>query len=168
MVNKIAQLHSHRSSNCLVANVHHAQSDNYLVIPLRSIMVPSQRKHRNRKLRGYRRARNCDTTDIEMARYSTATFLRQRTSADELRNLFFHRPTFYPGNSEVEWSLELASKDTIISKDCDFSSDLATLCPNEKWMILDLDHNEWRGYSKFTLRISWPASVSSYHPLRKY
>jgi len=26
------------------------------------------------------------------------------------------------------------------------------------WMVLDLDQDEWRRYSKFTLRLSWPAS----------
>jgi hypothetical protein len=33
-------------------------------------------------------------------------------------------------------------------------------CPHELWIILDLTHEDWRPYSKFTLRLSWPASVS--------
>ncbi|KAI0789496.1 hypothetical protein C8Q75DRAFT_704067, partial [Abortiporus biennis] len=31
-------------------------------------------------------------------------------------------------------------------------------CPNELWLILDLESPKWLTYSKFTLRISWPAS----------
>lgn len=40
-------------------------------------------------------------------------------------------------------------------------------CPHEVWAVLDLDSPSWREWSKFTLRISWPANVSvlSLHPV---
>ncbi|TFY59394.1 hypothetical protein EVG20_g7808 [Dentipellis fragilis] len=31
-------------------------------------------------------------------------------------------------------------------------------CEHEIWLILDMDDARWSGYSKYTLRISWPAS----------
>ncbi|KAI0041403.1 hypothetical protein FA95DRAFT_1611046 [Auriscalpium vulgare] len=31
-------------------------------------------------------------------------------------------------------------------------------CPHELWLVLDLNHVEWASYTKFTLRVSWPAS----------
>ncbi|KAJ3506617.1 hypothetical protein NLJ89_g6773 [Agrocybe chaxingu] len=33
-------------------------------------------------------------------------------------------------------------------------------CCHELWIVLDLDQEEWKGFNKFTLRVSWPA----YHP----
>ena len=32
-------------------------------------------------------------------------------------------------------------------------------CPHEDWLVLDLDDVAWGKFSKFTVRISWPASV---------
>ena len=36
-------------------------------------------------------------------------------------------------------------------------------CPHELWIYIATDEDPWVAYSKFTLRISWPASV---RPLR--
>lgn len=33
---------------------------------------------------------------------------------------------------------------------------------HEKWAVLDLDSSGWASFSKFTLRISWPAFVSTW------
>ncbi|KAJ3513242.1 hypothetical protein NLJ89_g3059 [Agrocybe chaxingu] len=33
-------------------------------------------------------------------------------------------------------------------------------CPHELWIVLDLDQGKWKGFTNFTLRLSWPA----YHP----
>jgi hypothetical protein len=33
------------------------------------------------------------------------------------------------------------------------------LCPHDLWLALDLDGEEWTKYDRFTLRVSWPASV---------
>jgi len=33
-------------------------------------------------------------------------------------------------------------------------------CDDDLWLVLDLDAEEWNSYRSFTLRISWPASVS--------
>ena len=41
---------------------------------------------------------------------------------------------------------------------------IATLeegCPHEVWLQLDIGSAEWMHYNKFTLRLSWPAFVSS-------
>ena len=34
-------------------------------------------------------------------------------------------------------------------------------CPHEVWLRLDLGSAEWKRYDSFTLRLSWPAFVSS-------
>ena len=35
-------------------------------------------------------------------------------------------------------------------------------CPHDLWLALDLDHDAtWTHYDRFTLRVSWPASVST-------
>jgi len=72
------------------------------------------------------------------------------------------RPALFAGENEDEWSLDLASAERPLDK---ASSD-ATIWdpryyPHEMWVVLDLDHEEWKSYSKFTLRLSWPAYVSS-------
>ncbi|KAI0370030.1 hypothetical protein BV20DRAFT_995650 [Pilatotrama ljubarskyi] len=55
-----------------------------------------------------------------------------------------------------------ASVDTPITSVCEPIT--AGQCENEKWLSLDLDEQPWLPYSKFTLRISWPAS----HPAEFY
>ncbi|EPQ60074.1 hypothetical protein GLOTRDRAFT_134831 [Gloeophyllum trabeum ATCC 11539] len=40
----------------------------------------------------------------------------------------------------------------------DTSFQAASLAPGEIWVLLDLDQERWKSYTKFTLRISWPAS----------
>ena len=37
-------------------------------------------------------------------------------------------------------------------------------CAHETWLTLDLDHPDWKAYGKFTLRVSWPASVRPLYP----
>ncbi len=54
-----------------------------------------------------------------------------------------------------------------------FSGTSNLQCPYDLWLVLDLDsdgrhgHNgdsaEWKTYDRFTLRVSWPASVSPSH-----
>jgi len=64
-------------------------------------------------------------------------------------------PTLQPGANEIESSLEWSPHvDTKLQDpvwDPKSSSD-------EMWVTLDLDHQRWRNHSKFTLRLSWPAS----------
>lgn len=41
-------------------------------------------------------------------------------------------------------------------------------CPHEQWVILDLDSAEWLSFSKFTLRVSWPANHPAQFKLNTY
>ncbi|KAH8094687.1 hypothetical protein BXZ70DRAFT_947092 [Cristinia sonorae] len=41
-------------------------------------------------------------------------------------------------------------------------------CPHELWVMLDLDRPEWASFSKFTLRISWPANFPTQFKLQTY
>lgn len=43
----------------------------------------------------------------------------------------------------------------------ELSSIVADGCPSEVWVKLELDSEAWRQYSRFTIRISWPANVRS-------
>ena len=65
------------------------------------------------------------------------------------------RPVLSRNRDQGHWSLPPAPLNTIPCHDR--SEDP---CPHELWIILDLTHEDWRPYSKFTLRLSWPASVS--------
>ena len=41
-------------------------------------------------------------------------------------------------------------------------ADVLNECPHDLWLALDLDHGgSWTHYDRFTLRVSWPASVST-------
>ncbi len=53
-----------------------------------------------------------------------------------------------------------APLDTHISTVCEpLSAETLGSCPHEAWLAIDSDESAWSQYSKFTLRISWPASV---------
>ncbi|KZT02029.1 uncharacterized protein LAESUDRAFT_738895 [Laetiporus sulphureus 93-53] len=41
-------------------------------------------------------------------------------------------------------------------------------CPHELWLVLDLDDLEWSECSKYTLRISWPASSPADFAIQTY
>ncbi|KAI0801365.1 hypothetical protein C8Q74DRAFT_486746 [Fomes fomentarius] len=41
-------------------------------------------------------------------------------------------------------------------------------CQHETWLTLDLDDPRWARYSKFTLRVSWPASHPAEFHIRTY
>ncbi|TCD62201.1 hypothetical protein EIP91_007234 [Steccherinum ochraceum] len=44
----------------------------------------------------------------------------------------------------------------------------SSTCPHEIWVILDLDGSAWLSFSKFTLRISWPANYPTRFELETF
>ncbi|KAH9947087.1 hypothetical protein B0H21DRAFT_363002 [Amylocystis lapponica] len=60
--------------------------------------------------------------------------------------------------AEKYWKLLPAPLGTALEDVCETARYSLNSCPHELWVVLDLDDSEWRRYSKFTLRISWPAS----------
>ena len=69
-----------------------------------------------------------------------------------------HRRTLSADYPEVRLAVLAASLHTPISAVCEPVGDAP--CPHEVWMALSLDDAGWVSFRKFTLRISWPASVS--------
>ncbi|KZP10100.1 hypothetical protein FIBSPDRAFT_899983 [Athelia psychrophila] len=67
---------------------------------------------------------------------------------------FQDRTVLRPDKREVQRSLEL-SNGSILDGGCQKWE--PTQCSSELWVVLDLDDPSWRSYSKFTLRVSWPA-----------
>ncbi|KAH7924473.1 hypothetical protein BV22DRAFT_1066690 [Leucogyrophana mollusca] len=73
-------------------------------------------------------------------------------------------PTLHYAHNELRWAIHPAPLDTNLSQLCESDAHPASpesspfLCPHELWVALDLDDQNWRAYSKFTLRLSWPAS----------
>ncbi|KAJ3552640.1 hypothetical protein NM688_g4048 [Phlebia brevispora] len=64
--------------------------------------------------------------------------------------------TLNPGNPEYIYKIQPASLNTRLDHVCEPLAELP--CIHEIWAVLDLDNEEWRAFSKFTLRISWPAN----------
>ena len=76
-----------------------------------------------------------------------------------------HRPTLSPGDSERLFALAPAPLGSSIVDVCEpvTSASLTTgvgACPYELWLALGTHEEAWAGFDKFTLRVSWPASVS--------
>jgi len=87
--------------------------------------------------------------------------------AVESHHLALSWPDFWTvlNAEDPEWVLEVqpAPLYTPLTNVCegpDWGDDLSgwDQCPHETWLILDLDSSGWESFSKFTLRISWPAS----------
>ncbi|KAJ3011969.1 hypothetical protein NUW54_g2009 [Trametes sanguinea] len=76
-----------------------------------------------------------------------------------------------PSNSQLMLRVQPAPVDTSITTLCEPVAGQTTIgkCGHEAWLRLDLDATPWSSYSKFTLRISWPAmvSLSEYHKLQR-
>jgi len=67
-------------------------------------------------------------------------------------------PTLHHGEAKKLWRLQPGPLGTHLEDVCETAAYPAKTCPHELWLVLDLDDAKWRAYSKFTLRISWPAS----------
>ncbi|KAG2153537.1 uncharacterized protein EDB93DRAFT_222600 [Suillus bovinus] len=67
-------------------------------------------------------------------------------------------------NNQGLWNVDPALLDTPLQQVCesetgtDPDSENPFSCLHELWVALDLDDENWSSYSKFTLRLSWPAS----------
>ncbi|KIK71606.1 hypothetical protein GYMLUDRAFT_341290 [Collybiopsis luxurians FD-317 M1] len=73
-------------------------------------------------------------------------------------------PILRPGANEKPFSVMPAPLGTPPKGICSSPHDLLSKtpnCPHEIWIKLDMDDASWKSFSKFTLRISWPGSVSS-------
>ncbi|KAI0066652.1 hypothetical protein BV25DRAFT_1820692 [Artomyces pyxidatus] len=77
---------------------------------------------------------------------------------------------FKPGAHEQPWTLLPAPLHTLLDAVCekDVATERVLNCSHELWLVLDLDDANWRTYSKFTLRISWPASSPVDFSIRLY
>ncbi|KAF5368845.1 hypothetical protein D9758_002952 [Tetrapyrgos nigripes] len=81
-------------------------------------------------------------------------------SLKPLHNLT-RRPVFSPQENEGRFDIVPAPLGTLMKHVCAGPEDLLSRtpqCPHEIWLKLDLDQDRWISFSKFTLRISWPAS----------
>ncbi|EIW63847.1 uncharacterized protein TRAVEDRAFT_16119 [Trametes versicolor FP-101664 SS1] len=68
-------------------------------------------------------------------------------------------PVLSPTNTQALLRVLPAPLDTSIVTVCEpLSADALGSCPHEAWVAIDTDESSWSQYSKFTLRISWPAS----------
>ncbi|KAI0354756.1 hypothetical protein OH77DRAFT_489360 [Trametes cingulata] len=65
-------------------------------------------------------------------------------------------PVLNPSNPQILLQVLPAPVDTSITSVCEPSN--PGICHHETWLSLDLDQEPWLSYSKFTCRISWPAS----------
>ncbi|KAG1886203.1 hypothetical protein F4604DRAFT_1969649, partial [Suillus subluteus] len=70
-------------------------------------------------------------------------------------------------NNQGHWNVDPALLDTPLQQVCESETGTDSKnpfsCLHELWITLDLDDENWMSYSKFTLRLSWPAS-KSYSP----
>jgi len=71
-------------------------------------------------------------------------------------------PVFNRIHNERQWNITPAPVGTPLRQVCEHDSPKEYLaCVHEWWVVLDLTQGGWDSYSKFTLRISWPASFPS-------
>ncbi|KAG1813944.1 uncharacterized protein BJ212DRAFT_1274970 [Suillus subaureus] len=65
-------------------------------------------------------------------------------------------------NNQGHWNVDPALLDTPLQQVCESETGINPAnpfsCLHELWITLDLDDENWMSYSKFTLRLSWPAS----------
>ncbi|KAH9885441.1 hypothetical protein C8Q73DRAFT_795858 [Cubamyces lactineus] len=67
-------------------------------------------------------------------------------------------PVLSPLHAQVLLRVSPAPTDTPIASVCEpISGNIPGDCPHETWLTVDLDASPWLSYSKFTLRVSWPA-----------
>ena len=76
------------------------------------------------------------------------------------------RSELRPHDSEKLVEVQPAPVDTPLQDVCDpVTASSLGKCPHELWLLLGLDDPAWSSYSKFTLRVSSPASVRHIHHL---
>jgi len=65
-------------------------------------------------------------------------------------------------NNQGYWNVDPPLLDTPLQQVCESEPGIDPAnpfsCLHELWVALDLDDENWMSYSKFTLRLSWPAS----------
>jgi hypothetical protein len=84
-----------------------------------------------------------------------------RSSTYELDTLIPCRTCVNSTANELELSVAPARLHTPIADVCRRDTYLLGACPHEIWLRLHLDDLDWISFKKFTLRVSWPASVRS-------
>ncbi|TFK42172.1 hypothetical protein BDQ12DRAFT_599128 [Crucibulum laeve] len=69
-------------------------------------------------------------------------------------------PILSPNNLELIMNTTALKLGTDVLSLCNSPESIhyKNICPQALWVVLDLDSKEWSSYSKFTLRLSWPAS----------
>jgi len=94
-----------------------------------------------------------NTEIVNFRAYETDEVVMQRTS---------DWPILHHGQSQGRWTLQPAPLGSVLEDVCEPQTQTGPStypCPHELWVILNLDDdNAWERFSKFTLRLSWPAS----------
>lgn len=83
---------------------------------------------------------------------------------------FLFRHILSPKANEKPFNIIPAPFGTPVNGVCSSAHDLLSktpICPHEIWIKLDLDEGDWKTYGKFSLRISWPGSVSNVKHIRR-
>ena len=121
-------------------------------------------QHRDRQLRSGRvrspltRARR---TDSRLVRYPGQLHHDPRRQCNQYTTSC--RTTLSADDPEKLWRIQPAPLGTPFADVCPGlpggSEGSEESCPHEHWLTLRLDDPAWSTYSRFTLRISWPASV---------
>jgi len=92
---------------------------------------------------------------------SANTEIANIEASEHLSTLFASKishswPALDPSLNERRWEVlpaPLHTPPTLVCRD-----NLWHDCPHDLWLVFNLDHPQWTRFSKFTFRISWPAS----------
>jgi len=82
-----------------------------------------------------------------------------------MANVRKFRPILTARSSSLQWNITSAPLGSALSRTIcgrlnQWRPENSQPCPHELWLQLDLEDEEWKGFDKFTLRLSWPAFVS--------
>jgi hypothetical protein len=104
---------------------------------------------------------NFDAVDALYASITTAEhwYVRLSCVCSWVGYSHYFRLELKPGSHEVQLSLPPTALNTPLRTVCDGDESWVKGCPHELWLVLAIDAQAWKKYGKFTLRVSWPASV---------
>ncbi|KAJ8472333.1 hypothetical protein ONZ51_g8584 [Trametes cubensis] len=102
---------------------------------------------------------NCWVETMHVARANTEIVNFDASQAAELLLTETNEwPVLSPSPEEALLHVQPAPVGTPIASVCEpVSRHESGGCPHETWLAIDLDASPWLSYSKFTLRVSWPA-----------
>ncbi|THH15113.1 hypothetical protein EW146_g5310 [Bondarzewia mesenterica] len=107
-------------------------------------------------------ALNVDQISDVLPGMSSAMKLQLQLGREQMRN----EPILNSSANERRWFVEPAPIHSSLNLACRPTT--SDPCPYELWIALDLDDVAWTRYSKFTFRISWPASYPTEFSIQLY